>query len=77
MRKSKHTKLALVALQAVSLAIVIPLAAGCGSNSTPEVAPEPTLKAYTLEEALDLCETLPANDVADCKDAANSVEWGN
>lgn len=71
MRKSKHALLVIAAL--------IPLITGCASaKSELEIGsvPEPTLKAYTLEEALTLCETLPADDVEECQDAALSVEWG-
>lgn len=64
MRKSKLALLVLVAL--------IPLSTGCADNRS-----VPTeLKAYTLEEALTLCETLPDQDVADCVAAAHSVSWG-
>ena len=72
MRKSKHALLVLAAL--------IPLLTGCAgtkSESESGSVPEPTvLKAYTLEEALDLCDTLPSDLIADCRIAANATPWG-
>ena len=70
MRKSKH---------ALVLAVLIPLIAltGCtGQGKEVGQESESVLKAYTLEEALELCETLPESQVNDCVAAALNTPWG-
>ena len=68
MRMSKHALLVTVLLSSLT-------AVGCTGDKVPEV-PVSEMKAYTLEEAVAICDLLPSEHVADCKTAASSVTWG-